>query len=761
MAEYTQETRPLRVQLGEVNADEVLLTGFAGSESISRLFSFELTVAAPVAAPLKFEDALGKPANVSIDQGAVGHESRHVSGIINRIAQGARDERFIYYRMEMVPHLWLLTKTVRSRLFQQLTTKEILEAVLGPIYSPDFRLEGKYHPRNLCAQYRESDFDFAARLMEEEGMYFYFVHGDEPGMVISDNPRGHDPIADPVELSFQDDSNDTPTEGRVTSWEKAQELQTGAVDLTDHWFEMPTNNLQAVGFEVDKVKTGTVEHPLALGGMDKTAIVEHPGGFAHWRDGIDPGGAERPADLDPLFEDNARIAGVRADQEATRTVRIQAAGTYCRLTPGHKFKLSEHFDADGEYVLTEVTHAANCGIADTGGPGDYDYENSFECLPFVLPFRPARETPRPVVKGTQTAVVVGPPDEEIFPDKYGRVKVWFRWDPEGPRGLDSSCWVRVAQSWAGTQWGFQQLPRIGQEVIVDFLEGDPDQPIIIGSVYNNDLMPTYDLPANKTVSGIKTRSSPGGTANNYNELKFEDKKGQELVSIHAEKDMSITVEDNYTVSIGGEQKDPRKAGKSSSTTFGDTSYTVSKGDYKFSVDAGKGDWFVKGPVVEIFDNTQTTTVTNSIDISSKTSFVHVTSPTEILLTVGSSTLRMTPDSIVLTASKIHFEGKAKISGNAPDIVFTGGSNVSISAPEVIVEGKSTVDIMAPTLTTSGKSEATHHGGTVTVVGDSTATQTVGPSSVVCEAGGVKVAAPTAKVTGDTGVTVTGATIKLN
>jgi type VI secretion system secreted protein VgrG len=746
MPEFKQANRPLRITLGDVTPDGVLLTGFSGTETISRLYTFTLTLVAPADAPLAFADVLGKPAVVEIDQET--GQTRFVHGIVSRLRQGRRDSTFAHSVAELVPPLWLLSRTTRSRIFQQKTTREILDEVLGPLYSPEFKLEATYHPRNFCAQYRESDFAFVSRLMEEEGMYYFFTHtADEHKLVISDNPRGHADTPDDVTLVFLDASLARPNEGRVIRWEKAQALRTGAVDLTDHWFEMPTNDLRAVGMPLDSAKAGSVAHELGLGQMNKTAVVEHPGGYAHWRDGIAPGGAPRPADLDPLFEDNARIAGVRMDQEQTGAVRIDGAGSYCRMTAGHKFTLAEHLDADGDYVAVSVAHDATCGVNTSGGPEDFAYRNEFECLPFDLPFRPLRETPRPVVKGTQTAVVVGD-DPEIEPDKYGRVKVHFRWDPQAARGLDTSCWVRVAQFWAGRQWGAQFIPRVGDEVVVAFLEGDPDQPLIIGSVYNADNMPIYKLPENKTQSGIKTTSYPGGTSQNFNQITFEDKKGAEQVIIHAEKDMAVTVEDNYTLNVGAAQKDPKKAGTSSTTTFGDTSYTVTKGDYSFSVSAGKAGYFVKGPVTETFDDTQSTTVTNSIAISSKSSFVHVTSPTEILLTVGGSTLRMTPDSIVLSATKIHFEGGAKVTGKAPLVAFEGTADFKASAPNVIVDGKSDAAFQSS-------------GGPVTVSAASTATLGVGGNTVMCDTGKVAVSGAQVKAAASGTHEITGALVKIN
>jgi type VI secretion system secreted protein VgrG len=414
-------------------------------------------------------------------------------------------------------------------------------------------------------------------------------------------------------------------------------------------------------------------------------------------------------------------------------VEIAGVGNYCRLTPGYKFTLAEHFDADGDYIITSVEHDVRCVLADSGATADFEYSNTFKCIPAAIPFRPARETPRPTVKGTQTAVVIGDKDDEIDPDKYGRVKVVFRWDPEGPRGLDSSCWVRVAQFWAGRQWGAQFIPRVGDEVVVAFLEGDPDKPLIIGSVYNADNMPLYELPKNKTQSGIKSHSSPGGNSQNFNELRFEDKKGQEQIIVHAEKDMNTTVEDNHTVAIGGgeKSKDPKKTGTSTNTTFGDTKHTITKGDYNFGVSAGKADYFVKGPVAETFDTSQTTVVTGAIDISSKTSTISLTAPQKIVLTVGGSQLTITPDSITLSAQ---------------NIILSAGSTLTASAPSVGIDGKS---------------DATYQGGTVDVTGRKVVTAGVGGQTVVCDASQVAVSGAAIKASASGTHEITGALVKIN
>jgi type VI secretion system secreted protein VgrG len=534
----------------------------------------------------------------------------------------------------------------------------------------------------------------------------------------------------------------------VTVWEKQQELRTGGVAFTDHWFELPTNTLWAGHRAQGPVGAGTEPHDPGVGGMDKTSAVDHPWGGAHWRDGVAPGGADQPDDLSLAFQDNARLARVRLGQEQTGGVRIEAAGTCARLAAGHRFTLTRHFDADGDYVVAAVRQSATCPAA-VSEDAPFTYANWFECHPIGLAFRPQRVTPRPAIHGTQTGVVVGADGAEIDPDKYGRVKVWFRWDPDGQRGLDTSCWVRVAQAWAGKRWGTQFVPRVGDEVVVVFENGDPDQPLVIGSVYNADNMPVFPLPANKTQTGIKTHSSPGGDTGTFNEIKFEDKKGEELVAIHAQKDMSTTAENNYSGTIGTNPKaDPRKSGKSTTTIFGDVKTTITKGDHSFTVAAGKSDTFVKGPVTETYDDTQTTTVTNAIDISSKSSHIHLTSPTEIRLTVGGSTITVKPSSIVLNSEFIHFEATDTLSGKAPHVKFEGTADALVTSPAVTVHGDNTVDVNGSVVNVDGATHAVMTGG-------------AGGQAVMCDGGQVAMSGKAITAKADGTHTIKGSLVKIN
>ena len=552
MSTYIQANRPLAVAtpLGE---DVLLLLSISGHESISQLFSFQLDLMAVDPSKVKFEKLLGQPIMVRLT--LANDKARYFSGVCNRISQGGRDETFTFYRMEIVPQFWFLTKIARSRIFQHVTVPEILQKVLQGL-DVSVEIQGTFEPRDFCVQYRESDFNFASRLMEEEGIYYYFKHSsDGHKLVLANTPESHAefPEADQKSVIYEELFGGKRDENRVLSWEKTQELRSGKYTLWDHSFELPYKNLESEVVILDKVSAGTVEHELKLNANQRFEIYDYPGAYAQRFDGVDKSGGDQASQLSKIFQDNERTTKIRMEQETLPSLVIRGASNCGHFNAGYKFALERHWDADGEYVLTSVMHSARMEGANyrSGEQSAFTYENTFACIPFALPFVPPQIAVKPTVQGTQTALVVGPAGEEIFTDKYGRVKVQFNWDREGKLDADSSCWIRVAQSWAGKKWGSMYIPRMGMEVVVDFLEGDPDQPIIVGCVYNADMMPAYTQPDEKTKSGIKTMSSKGGEG--FNEIRFEDKKGKEQVFIHGEKDIDIRIKNDRREWIGNDR----------------------------------------------------------------------------------------------------------------------------------------------------------------------------------------------------------------
>ena len=550
MSTTTQDKRLLELQT-PLGKDALVIRGIHGREGISHLYSFEIDAFGSNDEPADFSAIVGQPVWVSAT--LKDHNKRYFHGIVKSFARGARGNFNTAYRMEIVPTLWLLSQRTQSRIFQQMPVPEILKKVLEGI-DTDFEIAGTFEPRDYCVQYRESDFAFASRIMEEEGIYYFFRHTEDGHtLVLANTPQSHEELPFEATLCYDSDRGGMEDECIIYSWEKQQVLKPGKVTLWDHSFELPHKPLDAQEMVDEDIQVGEVSHKLKLAGNDKLEIYDFPGGYAQRFDGIAPAGSERSGDLQKIYEDNHRTTKIRMQQETVNALQITALSDHLNIIPGYKFTLEDHYSDNDVYVIT----SANVSIFQAGSYGatgadiSPDPEISFTCIPYKLPYVPNRITPKPTIYGTQTAVVTGPAGEEIFTDKYGRVKVQFFWDRQGKFDGTSSCWTRVASPWAGKQWGMIHIPRIGQEVVVAFEEGDPDQPIIVGSVYNSDQMPPYELPANKTLSGIKTRSSPGAGNGNLNEIRFEDKIGMEAISIHGEKNVNFRCKDSYYSNIDG------------------------------------------------------------------------------------------------------------------------------------------------------------------------------------------------------------------
>lgn len=570
MASFTQAELPLQVTTS-LGPDVLLPAGLAGNEGISELFTFQLDLLAENVRDIAFEKLLGQPVTVRI----INLDGKPVfyNGVCKRVSQGESDETFTRYFIEFVPAAWLLSRRVQSRIFQHLSVVDILKSVLGSL-DVDFQLRSTYPKRVFCVQYQESDFHFVSRLMEEEGIFYFFKHADgKHTMVIGDSPQVH-PSIEPGSVIFQRIlPGKTADEDRIHEWLKGQEIRSGKYTVWDHSFELPHKHLEAERLIGESVAAGGVTHSLKAGPNDALEIFEHPGGYAQWFDGVAKDGSDNPAELQKIFDENRRLLGIRMQQEAVAAVTVTGKSSCRTLRAGHKFNLAKHGNGDGAYVLTRVTVKATI-TSDylTGGEVEFKYDNTFACLPGAQPFRPPRNTPRPYVRGTQTAVVVGPSGEEVHTDKYGRVKIQFHWDREGMFNADSSGWVRVSTAWGGKQWGAVHVPRIGQEVVVDFLEGNPDRPIIVGSVFNAEMMPPYKLPESRTQSGMRSRSTPNGDIPHFNELRFEDKKDSEYVYFHAEKDFNRVVENNDSLLVGGNR-----------------AVVIAKGDEVIRIRQGKGE----------------------------------------------------------------------------------------------------------------------------------------------------------------------------
>ncbi len=550
---YSQTGRSMRV-FTALPSNVLLLLGLAGAEAISRLFEITLDLAAPDPTQVDFVKLLGAPVRVELDlpEGGV----RSLYGICSSLSEGMRRGDFTLYDMRIVPPLWRLTQQVRNRIFQHQTIPEILAAVLAPIPNVQFQLAASYHPREYCVQYRESDFHFASRLMEEEGIYYYFVHAVDRVTTVVGDDQSFPPLTPPTAVLEQ---VQTPLQGtsRITTWSKTQRIAPARVLLGDHTFELPHDALTSPAPIQPTVKAGKVVHDLAAGGQD-LAVVDWPGAFARRYDSVDRhGNPADPSRLAGVPAAGLRTAQLRAQELASSALAVAGSSTCRQFTSGHAVSVHEQpvipykgqSLLDGVYILISVEHLCQPALDyKSGEPVEGFYGNTFTAIPQGLPFRPPRTTARPVLNGVQTAIVAaGPGGDEIFTDPFGRVKVHFHWDP-APASPDCSCWIRVAHQHAGTAFGMVHVPRAGQEVVVQFEEGSPDRPLIVGAVYNPQTTTPFPLPAQKMVSGFRSNTYPGGGGNN--EISMDDTKGNELVYIHAQHNKTMVVNNDRAETVG-------------------------------------------------------------------------------------------------------------------------------------------------------------------------------------------------------------------
>lgn len=506
---------------------EFAVISFRAREALSTPFSVELTLASENETS-NLDEFVGREslltiANSDSDSGG----DRFFHGVIRKFEHRGDNGRFTLYEAEMVPTLRQLALRRNCRIFQSMQTQEIVALILKEhgILSDRcrFALTNRERFRRYCVQYRESDLDFVTRLLEEEGIFYFFEHyKDRHVMVMGDDPIVHVPLPGEASITFNTGDGLKADRESIHSFRFSDEMRPGAYTHRNFNFKKPSLDLTS---EKKSKKSGRFE------------VYDYPA-------------------LHVLPDRGDYLARVRL--EALTCMGRQGNGDSgsCRLTPGYTFTLTGH-DAESlnrDYLITEVAHSGEQPQSlEEKGSGGASYRNSFTVIPADVPFRPPPTVEKPVVTGLQTAVVTGPPGEEIHTDRYGRVKVRFHWDREGITDDRSSCWVRCAQGWGGGGWGTLFLPRVGDEVFVDFIDGDPDRPIIRGSVYNEEKLPLYELPFNKTVTTLKTRSYPEGSFDNFNELRFEDRKGSEEVYLQGERDWNILIKNDKGQFIGRDE----------------------------------------------------------------------------------------------------------------------------------------------------------------------------------------------------------------
>lgn len=552
--------------------DALLLKDMGGGEELGRLFNYELQLHSLDNA-IDLNQLLGKPMCLSLQ--LEGGGERHFHGIVARCSQNVDQGQFASYQATLRPWLWLLTRTSDCRIFQNLTIPQIIKQVFRDLGFSDFEdaLSRPYREWEYCVQYRETSFDFVSRLMEQEGIYYFFRH--EQGrhvLVLADAYGAHTSVPGYASVPYYPKNEQQRERDHIHDWHLAQEVQPGSLELNDYDFERPSARIDV---------RSAMPRPHTAGDYP---LYDYPGTYVQ-------------------SEDGEHYARTRIEALQTLHEQVELAGNARGLGPGHLFSLTgfSRQDQNREYLIVGARYYISQESGETGGgAASSQFGSSLTCIDAQQSYRPLPNTHRPIVKGPQTALVVGPKGEEIWTDQFGRVKVHFYWDRHDQSNENSSCWIRVSQSWAGKNWGSMQIPRIGQEVIVSFLEGDPDRPIITGRVYNAEQTVPYDLPENATQSGMKSRSSKGGTPANFNEIRMEDKKGAEQLYIHAERNQDIVVEVDESHSVGHDRN--KSIGHNETVTIGNNRLRIVKQEDILSVGQRKTDSISQSYVIEVGEN---------------------------------------------------------------------------------------------------------------------------------------------------------------
>ena len=535
---FTQATRPIQITT-PLGPDKFIVRSFTGEEMVSGLFHYHVELFSQDGS-VDFSALLGKSATLSIPQSS--GDTHSINGIIGRVVQLNSDNRFTYYAADLYPWLWMLTHNKSCAIYQSMSTPDIVKKVFSDLGFSDFKdsLTGTYQPREYCVQYRETAFAFVSRLMEQEGIFYYFTHdASTHTLVLADDTSAWAATTGLANAVFAPDQSAWTTDDVVMDCVIEQNITPGKYQTDDYNFETPDTDLLASAEGADTSRT----------------VYDFPGLYTAQSDG-------------------ETIAG-RMLSALEVPAKMLSGNSQCRaFYAGAKFTLQGHSrsDVNGDYVILSLEVS-----------GDQEkYSNSFRGIPSATVFRPPAVTPSPAILGTQSAVVTGKQGEEIWTDQYGRVKVQFHWDQKGQLDEKTTCWIRVAQLWAGKQWGAMFLPRIGQEVLVSFLDGNPDQPVIVGALYNASQTVPYALPDNQTQSTIKSSSSKGGSG--FNEIRFEDKSGSEEIYIHAQKNMNIAVLQKMSTTVTMDEN-LKVSGARTVSVAGDEAHT-NEGNFNLKV---KGD----------------------------------------------------------------------------------------------------------------------------------------------------------------------------
>ena len=664
----------LETPLGE---NVFVATEARGTEGISRLFEFTVSALSPRQSIVP-ADLLGKSVTLSLAR--PGGQRRYVNGIVTSFSAGAftrNDHRL--YTLAVSPGLWILQRTSDYKVFQEKTVVDIAESLLSESrVTFEKKLSKSYETCEYRVQFGETNLDFLQRILAEEGIFYFFTHKNgSHTLVLADNASAYADCAQ-NEVHYRQAQEDT-ADG-IHTFSAAASLTDAKWRIEDYDFEKPSSNIE---------------------GERKTN--KKPSSTKNWEQFRFPGGSVKTDSLKRFAE-----AAIDAAEAGFETAT--GAGACASFTSGHRFTLKEHpVDAENRsLVLTEVHHEAVDRAHFAARPGTEGrpyYRNSFTCMPAACLARSPLPAMKPVVHGPQTAVVVGASGDDIHTDKYGRIRVQFHWDRVGKKNEKSSCFVRVAQSLAGGNWGSIFVPRVGMEVVVQFLDGDPDRPLVTGAVYNATNMPPWALPDNMTKSGLLTRSSKQGQTANANELSFEDKKGAEKITIHAEKDFLREVENDDTLDVGHDQTRTIRNNRTTTITEGHESLTIKAGNRTEKIEKGN-------EVLDIDKGKRTVTLSAGDDALTLKQGART-----VTLDMGNDTLTLKQGNQTTKAStgKITLEAMQgitlKCGSNTIEITQQG---VTIKGVAVTVQGSAKSEIKGPIVNVSGDGMVTVKGGMVKI-----------------------------------------------
>jgi type VI secretion system secreted protein VgrG len=658
-----QENRLLAIgAIGtKLDADVLTVKSISVEEQLSRPFQIEAELRSE-SGTIKFDDVIGQNITLRLD---LDDDTRYFNGYISRLVQLPNVGRYAHYRATIVPWLWFLTRLSDCRIFLDKTVPEILQEVFTDHGYDDFKdklsNDPPYQKKEFCVQYRETDFNFVSRLMEQEGIYYYFEHTDgKHTLVLADSLSAHSPTKGYEEIAFQE-LQKGPSDA-ITEWIMEKELQTVAYKMRSFDFKKP---------KLPLLSAASVSRDY---GFAQSEMFDYPGGYIEQGEGD-------------------RLSQTRLDELQSQYELLRGQTSAQGIATGSLFTMKNHPDKsqNREYLITGTSLRVQSGeYASDGEPDEGDFFTcNFTAIPSKQPYRAPRITPKPVIQGPQTAIVVGKKGEEIDTDEFGRVKLQFHWDRYGQLDENSSCWIRVSQGWAGKSWGAINIPRIGQEVIVEFLEGDPDQPIITGRVYNGLATTPYKLPDNKTRSTLKSNSSKGG--NGFNEIRFEDKKGCEQIFIHAEKDEDVRVKADARESVGG-GRHLTVGGDQKEKVDGEKHLTV-KGD-QFGKIEGDQCQMVTGHQFFSVDLDHFLTVKGVMslqvkeDVNVKGKNLKSQAETKISMTAGGDIHEKAGNNYALAATnEVHIKGKTVvIEADSQLSLKVGGSFIDIGSSAVAIKG---------------------------------------------------------------------------